>query len=392
MEVEAELLVGKYRAEGFPSITTPGRSRFHSSTSSTLCSRSNEQRMADPLTSPLQNVPSPPVTPQRRRNDKSVAAVQLLPSPDLSPLPSSPTSGYIQANEFIQRIRRRELGRLLREQCAFLITPAEHNKALLQLREPGSRLRGYFQDKFRYDYDFRTGQLRICMPSYTHDAFLSIVVRVIDDYISKARSDGGAVQRFANDVMASGTADIEHYAPEDVEYKPMEHSDTEAPGSSADDNNSESLNPTITTRRAHQMSLRATHHELSEETHVLREIQNLTSVETETGNLASPSTASDTSNSRLRKKWSPDGSWKYAYDVTPKVVIEVAMSQPMEDLTRKAVSLIEECSAKVVLGFHLGMDNSQRTNTVATVTKWTSRQDSEGVIKASSVSRVTSSP
>ena len=308
--------------------------------------------------------------------------MELLPSPDASPLAPSVSLKYTSAKRFIQYIRRCEIGKLLEKQCVFLITVAEHTEALQTLAQPSfSRLRAYFEDKFRYDYEPSTEVLRICMPGHVHELFCGIITKAIGDYISGTSNDGRAVNAFMSSILNCNSADIIHHAKQDGDFEPnFDRCDDPLSRNTTDTPPSVSTRPTLPTRRSARLSARVT-----------QEIQGLSAAakELQTCHSSSPSTVSvHYEGSTVATKWSPDGSWQHEDDTRPTVIVEVAKTQSMESLTSKAIDMIEKCSAKVVLGFYLGLAAGDQLTTAATVTKWTAERDDQGAFKTASISKV----
>ncbi len=340
--------------------------------------------MAQLVVKAIPSLQSPPLTPPGGQvNKQGPLPSKLLLSPDASPLAPLVSLKHISAESFIRYIRRCEIGKLREEQGVFLITIAEYQKALQTFEQPSfSRLRGYFEDKLRYDYDSTTEVLRICMPGHIHELFCGIVSKALADYLRRiSDGGGGAVKAFSSNIVGCNSADITYRSKQDADYEQdFDGYDDSFTSNTTDTPPSVSPRHIIPTRKSRRLLSR-----VAQQKHG----SSAAAEASDTYVSTSPGTASAYSDAfTIIKKWSPDNSWQHEDDTRPTVIVEVAKTQSMESLTSKAINLIEQCSAKVVLGFHLGLSARDHLATAASVTKWTAKADDQGAIKSTSISKV----
>ena len=257
----------------------------------------------------------------------------------------------VDARKAIEKVRRLEKG-YRPSPSGFKISLQEY-RTLLRLIEglsEGDPLKGFWADKFRYDYDSETEIFEILMLGSTHQGFLAAIDKQITEYLTRTRSsDIAVVQEFAKAIKERRSTDCEYAKKKDPDYKPSDSSDfkessvaTEPNRRTANQSHPQEASTQRRSPRLNELSLQSagpqpdTHNQLSEQ--------------------ATPSPVSDSSD--IEKLLSPDCSWGFTSseieDDNAAFIVEVASTQDQKKLETKVDNYFKFCNATAVLACRIG--------------------------------------
>ena len=197
---------------------------------------------------------------------------------------------------------------------------------------PYDSLKGFWEDKLRYDYDSDTRAFHIRMPSKIHDEMTGKIVRSIDRWLSSLETHPSpTIQQFVRAIQLGTTEDIDY-----VDRESTPQSLTEAAGPptpSTAGSQWESPGYQGSSRSSGQGSSRGQPDRLVKREPSTQPIQQAPK-ETE-------------------KHFCSDNAWRFDYgevaDDQPAFVVETKKSQSSSDLNGKIKTYFEKCNVVAVL-------------------------------------------
>ncbi|KAK5011711.1 hypothetical protein BJ546DRAFT_690914 [Cryomyces antarcticus] len=129
-------------------------------------------------------------------------------NPPLTPPPTG-EKAFVQAARVVQLFRDRKAGRPIRLDpwTRFQLIPGEYSEIQSRIERDES-LRGYTRDKIRYDYDSRSLQLVVRMPTAVHELFIDGVEDAVRSQLKLIRYGSGGAAMFARRVQAARSTEI----------------------------------------------------------------------------------------------------------------------------------------------------------------------------------------
>lgn len=191
-------------------------------------------------------------------------------------------------------------------------------------------VKGFWEEKARYEYDSETQLFRVLMVAGTiHEGFLGAISEEINEYLSGIRKSGrGLVSNFALAITPRCSQPIHYLLDKNPKYDAK-------PSSNASTSSDVDPLPSLSGRYA----LRN------------RTNQNVNEAIAHDSSVESESTSS--ASSIIEKEYSPDTSWMFrssqAKDKRPAFIVEVTDTQKRQDLDQKLKSYLTQCDIQSVL-------------------------------------------
>lgn len=287
-------------------------------------------------TSPKSIPPSAGFTSQLSRSASSAEQKDVVPlrTPPAEPLWEG--GKLLSANEFEQLVRGYQEGRGGRYlYCS--ISLQEYKKFRARIKPPtDDPLRGYWKDKFRYDYDSQSKLFGILMGADSvHESFLFAIAWQINMYLHRLQqTENPAIKDFASAIEGKRSTMIKYKSQEDPDYVP-----STALASS-------------TARRTIPVGTRSRAHQTRGHSSGKAAASNPPSYQVEEED---PDTSdSIPPNSDWKENYySPDDSWRFdsakAWDKRAAFALEVSDTERIKHLEGKIRGLIGTCNTQAVL-------------------------------------------